>query len=801
MALFYLVRAYSSGLAELLADNLGSIVGSVGDSEQPVIVGSSSEHALAETSPIARSDPLAAREEVAVDENVTALTTSTGLDADIVETKQVVSSAVLDSNDKESDEGKISAALDAEAKDNEEVDPTRSNSQHESLPPEAVSEVYESAAGREKESGETLDAVTADVTMETGGDDLWTPSDSGAGVDSVRESDSFVESSTPVDGIVEVDQSAKIAESDDRRIEEDNMRFHDLKVAEDLPSQESTTRKNESEEFSKEDSTLESQSSAGSTVTTGAELAESINPGVNSIRDDKSSYATESGSSSKVAGDESAVTAVVSFESQNTTETQADQTTSSIERIVQTYEDTGLKNIVPTVLGTDREEEGSGNADPGLPSDPVLITPGSLDETGAGLQLEKKTEISVKQEIRLHEDCDKVHECESALVDANVKELKAGEEQNFGDTNEGADLEKSHVLVPSENPSEKRDLLETQDEGEDLHKTGAKLVAEESIPPIDVSDVPNEGATAEHDPSSVLRDDANLNLSEETIGSSDDKAVGDAVDNPLSSDVEGNHNKELVRDLSGVHDESLRAQGGNDGIHHDAISGNDVLADSSGQTGSLEADLISSSAPSDVEVIPSNDFQESAEKEMASLKHEGSVRLQPGVGSQQSDNSDLFDPPSFMTLVEPKVDDALKDSVSETQTQQNPEQKGSPSPQAGWFPSVAHVAASESPGRKRNEEIIAKVSKSQRVALRSLLGEAYDDEKQAKPPSGKENVPLVGTKNGNSVTDAEAATDAGKEWSSLPKYLTKSKSEKGKPRSWWLPFLCCASANSGEISQ
>ncbi|GAB2221738.1 hypothetical protein Droror1_Dr00012924 [Drosera rotundifolia] len=76
VALFYLVIAYSSGLAELLADNLGSLVGSVGDSQQPVIVGTSSEHALAEISPIASSVSVAAREEVAVDDNVTALTTS-----------------------------------------------------------------------------------------------------------------------------------------------------------------------------------------------------------------------------------------------------------------------------------------------------------------------------------------------------------------------------------------------------------------------------------------------------------------------------------------------------------------------------------------------------------------------------------------------------------------------------------------------------------------------------------------------------------------------------------------------------
>ncbi|GAB2249561.1 hypothetical protein Droror1_Dr00012920 [Drosera rotundifolia] len=777
-------------------DNLGSLVGSIGDSQQPVIVGTSSEHALAETSPIASSVLVAAREEVAVDENVTALTTSSGVDVAIEETKQATSTA-LGSNEKESHEAKSSAVLDTEAKDNEDVVSTRNDSQRESLAPDAALEAYEVAVPQ-NESGETLDVAAADVTVEITGDGLETSTDSSAVVDSVKDTDSFIESSSSVGGTVEV-ESAKMSQSNDKWSEEDSMRFHDLKVAEDLPSQENATRENESEELSKEVTTSASHSvdygnpideSVESSVTVGAELAESDNQGVSSIKDDRSSHVTERGSCSEVAGAESALTAAIHFESESNTETQADLTISPIEHgDAPLYHKTGVENTVSTELETDgAEEEGSGAADAGLSAEPALIIPKSNDEIDSGLQLEIEAEIPDEHTISLHEDADKVNECENALV---VKEVNGPEEQNLGDTNEGAGLEKNHVLVPSENPSNQKDLVETQDGGEDLHKTDAKLVAEESIPPIDMSDVPNEGATTEHDLSSVSRDDANLNLAQETIGSRDDKAVGDAVNSHQRSHVEGSHTKGSAQDMSSVHDDSSQAQGGDDGVLHGAISENDVLAESSSQTDILEANQVSGSAPTDAEATVSNDSKTS---ETVGAKQEGAA------DPQQSDNSDLFDPPSFMTLVEPKAGDVLNENVSETQTVQNLELKGSPSP-AGWFPSVAYVAASDSPGRKRNEEIIAKVSQSQRIALRSLLGEAYDDEKQAKPPSGKENDPLVGTKNGNLVTDAEEATDAGKEWSSLPKYLTKSKSEKGKPRSWWSPFLCCVSANSGEISQ
>ncbi|KAJ4975262.1 hypothetical protein NE237_000368 [Protea cynaroides] len=94
---------------------------------------------------------------------------------------------------------------------------------------------------------------------------------------------------------------------------------------------------------------------------------------------------------------------------------------------------------------------------------------------------------------------------------------------------------------------------------------------------------------------------------------------------------------------------------------------------------------------------------------------------------QLSSHSDTFVAPSFMTLVEPDKGNDQLTASSKIQTVQNLQQPNSSSLQAGWFPSLT-CDVKDSEGRKRNEEIIAKVSNwsaaKQHTPLRSLLVKA-----------------------------------------------------------------------------
>ena len=185
---------------------------------------------------------------------------------------------------------------------------------------------------------------------------------------------------------------------------------------------------------------------------------------------------------------------------------------------------------------------------------------------------------------------------------------------------------------------------------------------------------------------------------------------------------------------------------------------------------------------------------------------------------QHSEKSDTFEAPSFMTLVEPRNGvDQKAANASEIQTGQNPQQQ-SASLQAGWFPSLTHVV-NESQGRKKNEEIIAKVTNwstgKQHTPLKTLLGEASLETKQ-KSPRPKENpapaikkdetVPkdndaIATTVNSllgpESPTNDAAKTQAKKEWNSPARYHSEIKREKRKVkgRPYWVQFVCCSSMN------
>ncbi|BAT74426.1 uncharacterized protein HKW66_Vig0002540 [Vigna angularis] len=179
---------------------------------------------------------------------------------------------------------------------------------------------------------------------------------------------------------------------------------------------------------------------------------------------------------------------------------------------------------------------------------------------------------------------------------------------------------------------------------------------------------------------------------------------------------------------------------------------------------------------------------------------------------QQSDQSEMFEPPSFMTLVEP-MQVSPKATASEVQRGQNPQQSDSTS-QAGWFPTINQVVG-ESQERKRNEEIIAKVTNwstsKEHTPLKSLLGEAAHSNKPKSPKSvensGAEKTSKVSEKNGSGLTtvnsilgpESPAAQvvkgEVAKEWNSPARYPADIKREKRKVKSrpYWIQLVCCTS--------
>ncbi|XP_054806122.1 uncharacterized protein LOC129308784 [Prosopis cineraria] len=241
----------------------------------------------------------------------------------------------------------------------------------------------------------------------------------------------------------------------------------------------------------------------------------------------------------------------------------------------------------------------------------------------------------------------------------------------------------------------------------------------------------------------------------------------------------------------------------------------DASVDSGSRCDSLEGNWGSVSVlsvQSDAPAITDGEALPSAETGKSNLN--SSKAAAQGL---QSEKSDIFEPPSFMTLVEHEHMVGPKAAASEGQKGQNPQQPNPMSSQAGWFPTLTHVV-NESQGRKKNEEIIAKVtnwstSKQSSTPLKSLLGEAANSNK---PKSPKLDGNLASSKNGEVATDndsglttvnsilgpespaAQAARDkAGKEWNSPARYPADIKREKRKIKSrpYWVQFVCCSSVD------
>ncbi|XP_021860699.2 uncharacterized protein [Spinacia oleracea] len=246
--------------------------------------------------------------------------------------------------------------------------------------------------------------------------------------------------------------------------------------------------------------------------------------------------------------------------------------------------------------------------------------------------------------------------------------------------------------------------------------------------------------------------------------------------------------KKFTEDASGVVDGDRVVK------PHIAISGADILPDSSSQTDSLEGNWGSVSVMSAVsDTPPANDTP--ASNQSAAKDHE----LKPMMESQNSESKKPVEPHSAIGAIE---------GVSEIQTLE--EQKENK--KTSWSSSVAHVDNAPH-GGKRNEEIIAKVTnwstEKQHMPLKALLGEATARSRAESPIHTLQSDETSVANNGNSKSEnvilssdnptSEASKEEmGKEWNSPARYPVNIKTEKrkGKSKPYWAPFLCCSSVNA-----
>lgn len=273
---------------------------------------------------------------------------------------------------------------------------------------------------------------------------------------------------------------------------------------------------------------------------------------------------------------------------------------------------------------------------------------------------------------------------------------------------------------------------------------------------------------------------------------------------------------------SGINQTLQGENGDNNFVKHQfGASVVDVSVDSLSQTDSLEGNWGSISVLSTQSDIPSvvdaENLSSADNLASAEAKKLNSKKPEAATERQHSEKSDVFEAPSFMTLVEPGSGSDEKAAVSDIETVQNLEQQKASS-QAGWFPSLTHVV-NDSQGRKKNEERIAKVTNwstgKQHTPLKSLLGEA-NLETKLKSPKPKENKAPVIKKDETVVKDngavpmtvsailgpevpatEPAKRETGKEVNSPARYPADIKREKRKVkgRPYWVQFVCCSSVN------
>ncbi|XP_057480753.1 uncharacterized protein LOC130767746 isoform X1 [Actinidia eriantha] len=312
--------------------------------------------------------------------------------------------------------------------------------------------------------------------------------------------------------------------------------------------------------------------------------------------------------------------------------------------------------------------------------------------------------------------------------------------------------------------------------------------------------------------------DRGAEVSEKTAETPPERFPGELESTRKSSSTvaDESHCKDGGLGASGVSTENLQREGREKltkpPIEDPAV---DVSFDSNSQTDSLEGNWGSVSgavfstqsdavAVVDAEALPSTVSEAPAELNKGNLQ-----KPQGTSGGHHSCKSDVFEHPSFMTLVEHQDKVDQKAAASDIQTVENTQHQKSEALQAGWFPSLTNIV-NESQGRKKNEEIIAKVTNwsagKQHTPLKSLLGEA-NLETKPKSPNPKqisfvtkqdENTATVDSILGSEApTDQVAKRETGKEWNSPARYPSDKKKEKGKVKGkpYWVQFLCCSSVN------
>ncbi|XP_010278450.1 PREDICTED: uncharacterized protein LOC104612643 [Nelumbo nucifera] len=149
-----------------------------------------------------------------------------------------------------------------------------------------------------------------------------------------------------------------------------------------------------------------------------------------------------------------------------------------------------------------------------------------------------------------------------------------------------------------------------------------------------------------------------------------------------------------------------------------------------------------------------------------------------GTSIEHHNEMDIFEPPSFMTLVEPTKANYQKNIAS------------------GWFPSLNHIEH-ETKGRKKNEHIITEVTKSTgkpHGTLKNLLTEA----KVKKYHKYSQDKQVNFTSSGNDTMYAVEVHDVkldGRTELNRPQAFQENKREKNKTqgKASWASFLCCSS--------
>ncbi|KAL7251095.1 hypothetical protein ACSBR1_013011 [Camellia fascicularis] len=202
------------------------------------------------------------------------------------------------------------------------------------------------------------------------------------------------------------------------------------------------------------------------------------------------------------------------------------------------------------------------------------------------------------------------------------------------------------------------------------------------------------------------------------------------------------------------------------------------------QTDSLEGNWGSASVLSTQSDAPAATDELSLSNASHAAAQSEKVNLQKPQTTSEGhycNQSDVFEAPSFMTLVERRNGGVDKKGASlDIQTGQNTRQPKSEALQ----------------GKKKNEEIIAKVTnwsagKQQHTPLKTLLSEA-----KSKLPNLNQTVKTVVKKDEN-ATKINDASETSVNSLVDPEDPTEIKKEKRKVkgRPYWVPFVCCSSVN------